>query len=214
MMRAFLYFLMFQLSALLLNAQTGDTLRIDTTRITATPVLTDTIKKPRHNPRKATIRSAILPGWGQAYNKKYWKIPIVYTAIGIPIGTFIYNKKWYDRTRAAARMLSASPPDTANYRQRVDEKLHIFFDRPEALPSLLNYRNEFRRNMDYSLLFVLLFWGLNVVDATVDGHLKDFDVSDDLSLRIKPTILSGTTTAGISFVFTIGRNPSKGITSR
>lgn len=217
MIRVLLCTLVLQLMVFVAGAQTKDTLAMDTgTSIKKNrPALRDTLLKEKHSPRKATIRSAIIPGWGQAYNKKYWKIPIVYAAIGIPVGTFLYNKKWYNRTRDAARMISADPIDTANYRQRVNEKLYIFFTDPNnSLPSLLNYRNEFRRNMDYSILFVLLTWGLNVIDATVDGHLKDFDVSDNLSMQIRPTILSGNSTAGISFVFTIGRNSPKTITSR
>jgi hypothetical protein len=216
MMRALLTILFFQILTVTVCAQSKDTLIIDSNSIqkaTAKQILADSLKS-KHSPRKATIRSAIIPGWGQAYNKKYWKIPIVYTAIGIPIGTFIYNKKWYEKTGEAAVMLGSTPPDTANYKNRVDEKLYFFFENPGSLPSLLNYRNEFRRNMDYSILFVLVFWGLNVVDATVDGHLKDFDVSDNLSLRVKPVILSGSTTAGVSFVFTIGSKPAKNISSR
>jgi hypothetical protein len=54
--------------------------------------------------------------------------------------------------------------------------------------------------MDYSILFTILMWGLNVVDATVDGHLKGFDVSDELSLSIKPSSLAGTMTPGVSLV--------------
>ncbi len=217
MIRVLLCTLVLLLMAFVVGAQTKDTLIIDTGTIIKKNRLSlqDTLVKEKHSPRKATIRSAIIPGWGQAYNRKYWKIPIVYAAIGIPVGTFLYNKKWYNRTRDAARMISADPIDTANYRQRVNEKLYIFFTNPtNSLPSLLNYRNEFRRNMDYSILFVLLTWGLNVIDATVDGHLKEFDVSDNLSMQIRPTILSGNTTAGISFVFTIGRNSPKTITSR
>ena len=192
-----------------LLAQKNDSVSLKANVIT--PI--DSLPVMRHSPRKATLRSAMIPGWGQAYNKKYWKIPIVYAGVGIPAYLFFDNKKWYNRTREAAKMLGSTPLDTANFRNRVDEKLWIFFTSPNALPSLLNYRNEFRRNMDYSLLFVLVFWGLNVVDATVDAHLKEFDVSDDLSIRIKPTILQGTTTAGVSMVFTFGRNQSKTITS-
>jgi hypothetical protein len=72
--------------------------------------------------------------------------------------------------------------------------------------SLQQYRNEFRKNIDYTVLFFIFFWGLNVVDATVDGHLKEFDVSNNLSLKIKPTFNSLPAAAGISFVFTIGKN--------
>lgn len=195
-----------------LFAQDSISLSKDTTK--PTRALIDTFSKKKHSPKKAAIRSAILPGWGQAYNGKYWKIPIVYTAIGIPVGTFLYNKKWYTKTRDAAKMLGSTPPDTANYRQRVDERLYTFFSTPGALPSLLNYRNEFRKGMDYSVLIALVFWGLNVVDATVDGHLKEFDVSENLSLKIKPSLLSGTTTAGLSLVFTIGPTETKRLNSR
>lgn len=205
MTRVFVAIFIIQLLVVAAHAQSIDSAGIDSSiRKARLQQLNDSLKS-KHVPRKATIRSAIIPGWGQAYNKKYWKIPIVYTAIGIPVGTFVYNRKWYNRTREAARMLSATPIDTLNYRSRVNEKLWVFFTEPGSLPSLLNYRNEFRRNMDYSVLFVLLFWGLNVVDATVDGHLKEFDVSDNLSFHIKPTILQGTTTAGVSVVFTMGK---------
>ena len=181
-----------------------DTLVADTL---STPLISkDTSVKEKHSPRKAAIRSAIIPGWGQVYNKKYWKVPIVYAAIGIPVGTFIYNKNWYTRTRDAARMIASN--DTANYKGRVDPQLWVFFSTQNALGSLLNYRNEFRRNMDYSILITLLFWGLNVVDATVDAHLRDFDVSDDLSLRVRPTLMNYSMTPGISFVFTIGKHSS------
>ena len=210
-MRALLTILFFQLLTVTVCAQTKDISTVDSSsiqKVAAKQALSDSLKS-KHSPHKATIRSLIIPGWGQAYNKKYWKIPIVYTAIGIPVGFFIYNKKMYKEASKAAEMLSATPPDTADYKNRIDEKLYYFFQTPGTLPSLLNYRNEFRKNMDYSILFVLVFWGLNVVDATVDAHLKDFDVSDNLSMRLKPVIFSGSTTAGLSVVFTIGSKPAK-----
>ncbi|MBY0536998.1 MAG: hypothetical protein K2P88_14205 [Chitinophagaceae bacterium] len=181
--------------------------------VRATTSMLDTNRIKKHSPRMATIRSAIIPGWGQAYNKKYWKIPIVYAAIGVPAYLFFDNRKWYQRTRDAAKMLASDPIDTLNYRQRVDPKLWPFFTMNGGANSLLNYRNEYRKNMDYSVLFVLLMWGLNVVDATVDGHLKGFDISDDLSMKLKPTILQNSSSLGLSVVFTFGKNPSKTITS-
>lgn len=192
------------------HAQRKDTLVVTKDSIiakdtTARPIpaerKSDTVK--RHIPRRATIRSAIIPGWGQAYNHKYWKIPLVYTAIGIPVSTFLYNRKWYSRTREVARMLATN--DTVNFKQRVSSKFYVFYDNPNYLGALTTYRNEFRRNMDYSLIFILLFWGLNVVDATVDAHLRDFDVSDKISLKVKPALFEAGTTAGISFVFTLGK---------
>lgn len=138
----------------------------------------DTLVKRLHDPRKATFRSAVIPGWGQAYNKEYWKIPIVYGALAIPTATFIYNNTWYKRTKNAYTIVVNI--DTTHYPD-IDPKLQGL-----SAASLQYYRNIFRRDRDYSVLWFVIMWGINVVDATVFGHLKDFDVSDDLSLNIKP----------------------------
>ena len=77
--------------------------------------------------------------------------------------------------------------DTPSY-AKVAPELQIFITAGDnGLSSLRTYRNEFRKNIDYSVLFFLLFWGLNVVDATVDAHLKGFDVSKELSLKLRPS---------------------------
>jgi hypothetical protein len=157
----------------------------------------DSVRKRTFDPRKAALRSAIIPGWGQIYNKKYWKVPIVGAAVGIPAYLVYYNKVWYDRTRYALKV-AASGTTFPMFLNKVDPQL-LPLVKANATTSLINYRNEFRRNMDYAILFGLLFWGLNVVDATVDAHLKGFNVSDDLSLHIKPAVLSNNT-AGVSFV--------------
>ncbi len=136
----------------------------------------DSVSKKFHDPRKATVRSAIIPGWGQAYNREYWKIPIVYGALSIPAVTFVYNNNWYQRTKQAYSIL-VNGGDT----DKINPKLKGL-----SSESLQYYRNSFRKDRDYSVLFFLFAWGLNVVDATVFGHLKNFDVSRDLSLRIQP----------------------------
>lgn len=149
------------------------------------------------SPKKATIRSAILPGWGQFYNKKYWKIPIVYGALGVTGAVFFYNLDNYKALRFAyTAVFEASPPRRDSTKYRLANPRFRQFD----LNSLQVYRDEFRRNIDYSVLFFIVFWGLNVVDATVDAHLKAFDVSPDLSLRFKlgPSQFAGTT--GLSLV--------------
>jgi hypothetical protein len=155
-----------------------------------------------HSPRKAAIRSAILPGLGQIYNKKYWKLPIVYGALGVCGGIFVYNLTNYRDTRFAYRV---------KYNMRVNGTDSALFSqiKPNLQPlseeSLRFYRNQFRRDIDYSVIFFILAWGLNVVDAAVDAHLKSFDVSPDLSLRIKPGYSEMARTNGLSLVFTIGR---------
>lgn len=154
-------------------------------------------KKTRvYSPRKAALYSAVLPGLGQIYNKKYWKLPIVYGALGTSAGVFFFNLAWYKRTRYAYKVLYAK--DTANF-INVYPKLVRLVD-GNQLETLRYYRDEYRRDIDYSVLFFIILWGLNVVDATVDAHLKAFDVSPDLSLRIKPGHSQMAGTNGISLV--------------
>jgi len=158
-------------------------------------------RKKKNDPHKATIYSAILPGLGQVYNKKYWKVPIVYVALGIPAYTYFYNKSWYEKTQyALAVTINGSKGDSLN---AVDPKLRPLVD-AGATNSIINYRNEFRKDQDYSVLFFLLFWGLQIVDATVDAHLKDFNVNNDLSFHVRPNFLPGPNpTASVSLVFDI-----------
>jgi hypothetical protein len=147
-------------------------------------------KKQRSIAAKAALRSAILPGLGQIYNKKYWKVPIVYGLIAFPVSTFQYNSSWYKKTRFAYTVRVTQ--DTANYAKIAPEL------QPISASSLRLYRNQFRKNMDFSVLGLLVMWGLNVVDATVDGHLRKFDISDELSIGIKPTFSSGTGQMGLA----------------
>jgi uncharacterized protein DUF5683 len=176
----------------------------------------DSVVKKKHDPHKATLYSAILPGAGQVYNKKYWKVPLVYAAVGIPAYTYFYNKSWYHKCQYAlsvAANISSNggniSPGAQDSLNNVDPKLQYIASTGNTT-SLINYRNEFRKNQDYSALFFLIFWGLNIVDATVDAHLKDFNVNDDLSLRIRPTIIPGPGyISGVSFVFDIHKGKTK-----
>jgi hypothetical protein len=165
----------------------------------ATTAKPDSLIKKKHDPHKATIRSAIIPGWGQAYNHEYWKIPIVYGALAVPGSLFAYNNKWYQRTKKAYTILVDSL-DPA----QIDPKLQGL-----SAQDLQFYRNTFRRDRDYSVLFFLLVWGLNVVDATVFAHLKDFDVSTDLSMHIQPDYNLGTKTPSLSLALNLKNKQSK-----
>ena len=153
-----------------------------------------------HKPRTAALRSAILPGLGQIYNKKYWKLPIIYGALGTCGAIFAYNLKNYKDTRFAYRV---------RYNMRVNHTDSTLFAsirpnlRPLSEESLRNYRNQFRKDIDYSVLAFIILWGLNVVDATVDAHLKTFDVSPDLSLQFRYSELAKTN--GLSLVMRIGK---------
>ncbi len=200
-MRHLLFFIAVILFSVQLTAQQKDTsIKVGGSAVLTTDTIikatsTDTVKT--HSPRKATIRSAILPGWGQAYNKKYWKIPIVYGALGTAAGFFIYNVKEYTDARNAYKYKVDTIPSNdilvkPKFRQ-VD---------PEGIRQ---YRNGVRQNVDYSVLVFLILWGLNVVDATVDGHLKAFEVSENLSMQVNPSFIPQTKQAAVGLVFTFGK---------
>ena len=167
-------------------------------------VIKDTV--PKHDPRVATRRSAILPGWGQAYNKEYWKIPIVYGILAIPTVLYFYNNSFYKKTKFAyeARFKEANK-DSADV-PFIDKQLKNL-----SISSLQSYRNSFRRDRDYSILWFLLAWGLQVADATVWAHLKQFDVSNDLSMQVKPLFNPQTRGPGLSLTLNL-KNPSRNVT--
>lgn len=155
-----------------------------------------------HSPKKAAIRSAILPGLGQIYNKKYWKLPIVYGALGTCAGVFLFNLGSYKDTKFAYKVkynMRVFRTDSALY-SNIKTNL-----KPLSEESLRFYRNQYRRDIDYSALFFLILWGLNVVDASVDAHLKSFDVSPELSLKFKPGYSDLAQTNGLSLVLKIGK---------
>lgn len=156
-------------------------------------------KKKQHDPRKATRLSLIFPGLGQIYNREpWWRIGLVYAAVGIPTYFFIDNNIWYNKTKKAYEIRVNN--DSARFGE-IDDIL-----KPLNTASLQFYRNEFRRNRDYSALFILLAWGLNIVDATVYAHLKEFDINDDLSFKMKPDINPSTGNVGATLTFSLKQN--------
>jgi hypothetical protein len=141
----------------------------------------DTIIKPDsaavHSPKLATIFSAVVPGLGQAYNRKYWKIPIVYAGLGISAYFFVSNNKEYQRTRKALSARLDENPST------VDND----FTDPRYTDELLADRKDyFRRNRDLSAIIGVLIYVANIIDADVDAHLMYFNVDDNLSMNIAP----------------------------
>jgi hypothetical protein len=160
----------------------------------------DSLAKKKHDPRKATLYSTFLPGLGQIYNRKYWKLPLVYAAVGIPAYEYFDNKRWYQRCQyALAVIVGAQATGSINQDSlaKVNPQLQKFVtDKDDN--SVRSYRNEYRKDQDYSVLFFLLFWGLNIVDATVDAHLMNFDVSNDLSIHLQEGPPSSPSFGGMS----------------
>lgn len=142
----------------------------------------DTIKKPAayvHSPKKATIYAMVLPGLGQAYNKKYWKIPIVYAGFGT-IGYFISNNTKYFRQYKEAYIYASGgkvgpAPNEYGLKYTADQ-----------LSTMMDYYN---RNVEVSYIALGLWYILTIVDADVDAHFFNYDVSEDLSLNLSPDIV-------------------------
>lgn len=153
----------------------------------------------RYNTRRPIIRSAIIPGWGQVTNHKIWKVPIVYAALGATTYLFVRNLHQYRDAKQAFILASDNDPSNDYL---IKQPYFNVRNQPERIRS---FRNEVRQNMDYCGIFFILFWGLNVVDAAVDAHLKTFDVSDDLSIQFKPGYSPASNTTGLSVVLNIGR---------
>jgi hypothetical protein len=152
-----------------------------------------------HSPRTASIRSAIIPGWGQVYNNRWWKVPIIYGALGTTGYIFYYNLTTYRDLRFAvqAKAKAALEPPNRDTTDLIKIKPRY---RILSIETLRYNRDEYRRNIDYSVLVFALFWGLNVVDAAVDAHLKTFDVSPDLALKFKAGHSQMANTNGVSLV--------------
>jgi hypothetical protein len=167
--------------------------------VTTDSLIVDTVETPIrvHSPIKATMLSATVPGLGQIYNGKAWKVPIIY---GIYTGvaySLNFNNTYYQRYRRAWIATIDGNPNT------VSEFPNISTDR------LLRATNYYRRNLELTYIIAAAIYVLNILDATVDAHLLDFDVGEDLTLNIRPTIInngqpdgfSNKPTGGISLSF-------------
>lgn len=128
------------------------------------------------NPKKATLLSMALPGLGQAYNGKYWKIPIIYAGLGTTGYMALYNRSEYRKFKAAYQYkvfnLPGDPPN---------EYANLY-----TADQLRVQRDFYRRNMEFNYILAGVVYVLNMVDAAVDAHLSAFDISDDLSLQLAP----------------------------
>ncbi len=159
---------------------------------------------PRHIPSRATKRSALIPGWGQAYNRQYWKIPLVYGALAIPAATFQYNSDLYKKAKFAYEAKFKAANGDESDLAKIDPTLKNL-----SLGSLQSYRNVFRKDRDYSIMWFILAWGINVVDATVSGQLKEFDITNNLAFKIQPTYQPQFHQTGLSFQLHFKNNSAK-----
>jgi hypothetical protein len=145
-----------------------------------------------HSPKKAALLSAALPGAGQVYNKKYWKLPVIYVGFAGLAYSFQFNQSRYVKYRNALKVRLDDDPAT------VDPYVDAYSD--EDLTTLYQYYHRYR---DLTVIGAAALYLLNIVDAAVDAHLFTFNVSDDLSINLHPTLINtaGTNqyTGGLGF---------------
>ena len=127
----------------------------------------DTLVTPFHSPKTATILALALPGAGQIYNHKYWKVPIVYGGLGYSIYSLVQNQHSLDEMNDTFRNMYA--------RGLTPSKI------------LTNQRNGYRINRDVSIIAISVIYVLQVIDATVDAHFFKFDINQSLSARFNPS---------------------------
>ena len=146
----------------------------------------DTSKK--HSPQRAALFSAVVPGLGQVYNKQYWKTPVIYAGGAVAGYLIYYNYSVYKNLRKSFRRRKFDEPEK-RYEQftvktitgDLNVNLEDFTD-----GEILGLQQSYRRDLDLSVLLAFGIYALNIVDAVVFAHLYDFDVSEDLTLRLKP----------------------------
>ncbi|WPY97731.1 DUF5683 domain-containing protein [Christiangramia sp. OXR-203] len=145
-------------------------------------------------PAKAAFYSAILPGLGQAYNGSYWKIPIAYGGLATGIYYYLDNDKQYSKYRDAYKNRIAGREDQFNGK---DEKVFVSTD------GLIRAQEVYQKNKEISLLVTVGVYILNIIDANVEAHLRQFNVDEDLTLQpnFDFNSLTGKTNYGLTLNF-------------
>lgn len=131
------------------------------------------------SPSKAAFYSAVFPGGGQAYNKKYWKVPLAWAAVGIPTYFYLNNNSEYKRYRKAYKLRKTGLVDEFT----LEDGTELI-----SLTGLERAQKTLRGNRDLSLLVVIIGYVLQIVEASVNAHLLQFDASDNIT--VNPTIMS------------------------
>ena len=133
------------------------------------------------SPKKAAIYSAVIPGAGQIYTKKYWKVPVIYGGLLTSVYFINDNNNQYNEYRDAALLSYETGEDQLGY----------------TYSELIILKDHYKRNREISYFSFVGVYILNIIDASVNAHLFNFDVSDDISLNIRP--YSTFSNTGVSF---------------
>ena len=157
-------------------------------------------------PAKASFYSALLPGLGQAYNGDYWKIPVIYAGFTFFGYWYDLNQMQYKRFRKSYNAATDNDPNTIGE-----------FEGKLTNEGVKRYRDKYRRDRDYAILYTALFYTLNIIEANVSAHFSNFDVSDNLGFNLSPAIMPETMfsapssfpAVGVTFSLTFKDNKKK-----
>ncbi|RFZ83358.1 hypothetical protein DYU05_14580 [Mucilaginibacter terrenus] len=168
-----------------------------------------------HIPSLAVKRSLFIPGWGQVYNRKYWKVPLIYTGLGLFGAAIVYNQKYHKQFLALAKIAKTAEvpaPGTTLYPLYVKYKAEYELYSKVGYQALADASDGYLRNRDLSILGALAFWGIQTIDAYIDAKfISSYTVDNDLSMRVAPGLINGPTYAsnfgsyipGIKITFTL-----------
>jgi hypothetical protein len=162
--------------------------------------VTAPVHKEERSPKKASIYAALFPGLGQIYNKRYWKLPIVYGGYAGLIYVLGWNnnyyKDYYEGYRIVAGHSSAAElsPDELLFLDNLIKNPSINLNNPQTYSyvttQLKSGKDFYRRNRDLTIIGIAALHVLSIIDASVDANLFDFDIGDDLSMRVEPAPLN------------------------
>jgi hypothetical protein len=136
-------------------------------------------------PRKATIRSLIFPGLGQIYNRQFWKLPFIYGGLIGAVYSFQWNQNLYNQYVNGYRVAYNSTTINPLYQAKVA----TVRDRVLTVQQLKRASDQFQRQRDLTIILTAVGWALNAVEANVAAHMKTFDLSDDISMKVHPNVL-------------------------
>ncbi|MPQ45676.1 hypothetical protein GCQ56_01535 [Marinifilum sp. N1E240] len=182
-------------------------LKVEAQQFTADTVQVVESNVKIHSPHKATMYSVILPGLGQAYNKKYWKIPILYAGIGATIYAINWNTKNFKRYKNGFKDFSnyydfkyqdpdletpIDEPSTKRYEDLYTDGFD-FENSSSSFDSwfktqLKNKKDSYKQDRDLSYIILAGVYVLNIIDAAIDAHFTNFNVNDNLTIRVEPAV--------------------------
>ncbi|NHA05700.1 hypothetical protein G7092_17950 [Mucilaginibacter sp. HC2] len=142
-----------------------------------------------HSPHKAVMHSLMVPGWGQLYNHRWWKVPIVYGGIGLLVSAVIFNQNNYNENLAIYNYRKQGIAPTPGQKYYAIYQLYAQYNVPDA--SIISQLDGYRRNRDLSILGILAAWGIQTIDAYIDAKfIHSYTVDNNLGFKVTPSLMN------------------------